>query len=177
MVVCRCFRVQVSRKSDVPYFGPLYNEAIVGQEELPGLVRATALSASRAKRSVLAFYQQYYEERSRFIETVVKNHKKPSTFEEFTSQIYEPVPSTDNAGWKSSGLQSLEDTASSTGSNQSSTLAALLDSSHRLAQSSHDTDHEHEISPRPLKKLIRPSYKKPSPTPPDSPTSRKPQFF
>ena len=48
---------QISRKPDVPYFGPLFNEAIVDGKVLPGLVRATAINASRAKRSMLSHYQ------------------------------------------------------------------------------------------------------------------------
>jgi hypothetical protein len=51
------FLLQISRKPDVPYFGPLFNEAIVDGKVLPGLVRATAINASRAKRSMLSHYQ------------------------------------------------------------------------------------------------------------------------
>ena len=51
------FRVQVSRKPEVPFFGPLFNEAVVDRRVLPGLVRATAINASRAKRSMLTYYQ------------------------------------------------------------------------------------------------------------------------
>lgn len=51
------YRVQVNRKKDIPYFGPLFNEAIVGHQALPVLVRATAIAASRAKRSMLPMYQ------------------------------------------------------------------------------------------------------------------------
>lgn len=42
--------------TQVPFFGPLFNGAIVGRKILPGLVRATALNASRAKRSMLPYY-------------------------------------------------------------------------------------------------------------------------
>lgn len=54
----RLYRIQVSRKPDVPYFGPLFNEVVVAESLLAGLVRATAISASRAKRSVIPFHQQ-----------------------------------------------------------------------------------------------------------------------
>ena len=54
---------QVSRKGNVPFFGPLFNEIIVEKKTLPGLVRATAINASRAKRSMLPHFQSYYEER------------------------------------------------------------------------------------------------------------------
>ncbi|XP_046401703.1 probable Rho GTPase-activating protein CG5521 isoform X2 [Ischnura elegans] len=85
------FRIHVSQKKEVPHFGPLFNEAIVDHKVLPGLVRCTALSASRAKRSMLPFYQNYYEERAKALEVVVQNHRESSTFEDFIAQVYSPV--------------------------------------------------------------------------------------
>lgn len=52
------YRIQLSRKPDVPYFGLLFNEMVVAEYMLASLVRATAISASRAKRSVIPFHQQ-----------------------------------------------------------------------------------------------------------------------
>lgn len=52
------FRVTVNRKPDVPWFGPLCEESVVGGVCLANLVRATAINASRAKRMSLSFYQQ-----------------------------------------------------------------------------------------------------------------------
>lgn len=52
------FRVTVSRKQEVPWFGPLCDETIVGGSCLANLVRATAINASRAKRTALPFFQQ-----------------------------------------------------------------------------------------------------------------------
>lgn len=52
------FRVTINRKAEVPWFGPLFDEAIVGGSCLAALVRATAINASRAKRTSLPFYQQ-----------------------------------------------------------------------------------------------------------------------
>lgn len=52
------FRVTVSRKPEVPWFGPLTDESVVGGACLANLVRATAINASRAKRQSLPFYQQ-----------------------------------------------------------------------------------------------------------------------
>lgn len=91
----RLYRITINRKPDVPLFSPLFHEAIIDYKILPGLVRATALNASRAKRSMLPFYQQYYEERSRSLDTVVKQHKASTTFEDFTSQIFSPVQSSE----------------------------------------------------------------------------------
>ncbi len=85
------FRVQVSRKPEVPYFGPLFNEAVVDRRVLPGLVRATAINASRAKRSMLTYYQNHYEERSKALEKIIKEHREPTTFEDFTTQVYSPA--------------------------------------------------------------------------------------
>ncbi|KAG8223111.1 hypothetical protein J437_LFUL014248 [Ladona fulva] len=102
------FRIHVSRKKEVPHFGPLFNEAIVDHKVLPGLVRTTALSASRAKRSMLPYYQNYYEERAKALETVVQNHKESSTFEDFIAQVYAPVIGSSPFGQgsiRSSGIQ------------------------------------------------------------------------
>lgn len=52
------FRVTVNRKPDVPWFGPLSNECVVGGACLAALVRSTAINASKAKRLALAHYQQ-----------------------------------------------------------------------------------------------------------------------
>lgn len=53
----KLFRIQIKRKNEIPFFGPLFDESIVEDAVLPGLVRATALAASRAKRSTLTLYQ------------------------------------------------------------------------------------------------------------------------
>lgn len=34
-----------------------------------------------------------YEERHKSLDTVVQNHKEPTTFEEFAAQVYSPVQS------------------------------------------------------------------------------------
>ncbi|XP_033639628.1 ral GTPase-activating protein subunit alpha-2-like isoform X1 [Asterias rubens] len=85
------FRIQIQRKPDVPFFGPLFDGAIVDHKVLPGLVRATAINASRVKRSQLHLYQRYYEERAKYLETIVKNHKVSSTFETFSAHVFDPL--------------------------------------------------------------------------------------
>jgi hypothetical protein len=85
------FRIQISRKPEVPYFGPLFNEMIVDGRVLPGLVRATAINASRAKRSMLTYYQTHVEERFRALETIIRDQKEKSTFEDFVTQVLSPV--------------------------------------------------------------------------------------
>lgn len=59
---------------------------------MPGLVRATAINASRAKRSMLKFYQYHYEERHKALESIIKNHKDNTTFEDFVTNVYSPAP-------------------------------------------------------------------------------------
>lgn len=44
----------------VPFFGPLFNGAIVTGTLLPSLVRATCINASRAVKSRLTLYQSLY---------------------------------------------------------------------------------------------------------------------
>lgn len=44
----------------VPFFGPLFDGAIVDMEILPTMVRATAINASRALKSLIPLYQNLY---------------------------------------------------------------------------------------------------------------------
>ncbi|XP_043254930.1 probable Rho GTPase-activating protein CG5521 isoform X7 [Colletes gigas] len=192
----KLYRIQISRKSEIPFFGPLFDECIVEDKVLPGLVRTTALAASRAKRSTLTLYQHYYEERARSIDTVMRNHKEATTFEEFTANVYSPVqpPS------PFSGASSVSGSTTSVQSTASSNLAAALIDSHQgrsgLRSSSatssdnranrvsdgsrvwfsNDTPEStalHGISPRPVKKMSFKTGPKQrastQPTPPDSP--------
>ena len=76
----------------MPFFGPLFNEIIVEKRTLPGLVRATAINASRAKRSMIPHYQSYYEERFYSLDQIIKNHKEKSTFEDFVTSTFSPSP-------------------------------------------------------------------------------------
>jgi len=76
----------------VPMFGPLFDGALVDRQVLPSLVRATAINASRASRELLPVYERYYEEREKCIERIVKNHKEPTTYEDFASLVFCPAP-------------------------------------------------------------------------------------
>ncbi|KAJ8941931.1 hypothetical protein NQ318_013264 [Aromia moschata] len=166
-------RVTVNCKADVPHFGVLFDEAIVESGILAGLVRATAICGSRAKRVTYQLYQQYYEERARSLETVVTKHKNSTTYEDFISKVYSPVamPGPFCPSGSSSG-----GTGDGTACNPSMLAAALLDShghSHKGTQradqkfraSANDASRgvwftgqdaqnmESSISPRPLKRL------------------------
>ncbi|XP_058799896.1 probable Rho GTPase-activating protein CG5521 isoform X2 [Phymastichus coffea] len=118
----KLYRVQVSRKSEIPFFGLLFDECIVEDAVLPGLIRTTALAASRAKRSTLTLYQHYYEERARSIDTIMRNHKEATTFEEFAANVYSPV----QPASPFSGASSISSSTTSVQSTASSNLAAAL---------------------------------------------------
>ncbi|CAG0893492.1 unnamed protein product [Darwinula stevensoni] len=85
------YRIQISRKPEVPFFGPLFDGAIVHWKVLPGLVRSTAINASRAKRSTLPHYMHFYTERARALESILKQHVCDTSFEEFAGNIFSPV--------------------------------------------------------------------------------------
>ncbi|KFM77896.1 Ral GTPase-activating protein subunit alpha-2, partial [Stegodyphus mimosarum] len=121
----RLYRIHISRKLGIPFFGPLFNGAIVGHKVLPGLVRATAINANRAKRSLISLYMNYYEERNKSLETIVQNHKDRTTFEHFAASVYAPAPSKPYASSRSSGPPSRADSACSRG--VPNLAAALLD--------------------------------------------------
>ncbi|XP_066578094.1 ral GTPase-activating protein subunit alpha-2 isoform X2 [Amia ocellicauda] len=87
------FFIQIMKKPQVPFFGPLFDGAIVTGTLLPSLVRATCINASRAVKSRLTLYQSFYEERALYLEAIVQNHREVMTFEDFASQVFSPSPS------------------------------------------------------------------------------------
>lgn len=87
------FFVQIMKKPQVPFFGPLFDGAIVTGTLLPVLVRATCINASRAVKSRLPLYQSFYEERALYLEAIIQNHKENMTFEDFAAQVFSPSPS------------------------------------------------------------------------------------
>ncbi|XP_038104421.1 ral GTPase-activating protein subunit alpha-1-like [Culex quinquefasciatus] len=52
----------VNKKPDVPWFGPLSDEVVMGCSGLASLVRISAINVSRAKRTSPSLYQKYYVE-------------------------------------------------------------------------------------------------------------------
>ncbi|KAM9291105.1 ral GTPase-activating protein subunit alpha-1 isoform 3-T3 [Morus bassanus] len=86
------FSIQIMKKPEVPFFGPLFDGAIVNGKILPIMVRATAINASRALKSLIPLYQNFYEERARYLQTIVQHHLEPSTFEDFAAQVFCPAP-------------------------------------------------------------------------------------
>ncbi|XP_015252218.1 PREDICTED: ral GTPase-activating protein subunit alpha-2 isoform X5 [Cyprinodon variegatus] len=90
--------IQIMKKPQVPFFGPLFNGAIVTGALLPSLVRATCINASRAVKSRLTLYQSFYEERALYLEAIVQNHREVMTFEDFASQVFSPSPAYSASG-------------------------------------------------------------------------------
>ncbi|XP_061497090.1 probable Rho GTPase-activating protein CG5521 isoform X1 [Anopheles gambiae] len=174
------FRVTVNKKPEVPWFGPLSDEMVVGGACLASLVRASAINASRAKRSSLPLYQQYYEERNRSIDTVALRHRENSTFEDFTARIFCPIaPQTGGkfGGGIGGGASAAAAAGSSiaSGTNAAAPLAAALIDHHSRGPSKTWIHHPEMVatarevtqqtlasvsldqpSPRPLRKLHHP---------------------
>ncbi|XP_053669364.1 probable Rho GTPase-activating protein CG5521 [Anopheles marshallii] len=169
------FRVTVNKKPEVPWFGPLSDEMVVGGACLASLVRASAINASRAKRSSLPLYQQYYEERNRSIDTVALRHRENSTFEDFTARIFCPIAQ-HNGGKVGGGPSGTAGGSSiAAGTNAPAPLAAALIDHHSRGPSKTWIHHPEMVatarevtqqtlasvsldqpSPRPLRKLHHP---------------------
>lgn len=137
------YRVQINPKPEVPFFGPLFDGAIVDHMVLPRLVRATAINAGRAVNSLKPMFRTYYEQRAQALETIVQNYKEPTTFEDFAAKVMAPAPA-------KSPLM-LRRSAGTTGSEGggspqlgSTLAAALLDS-----DSGSPSMHHHQPRPRP----------------------------
>uniref|UniRef100_A0A8C4I9K3 Ral GTPase activating protein catalytic subunit alpha 1 n=1 Tax=Dicentrarchus labrax TaxID=13489 RepID=A0A8C4I9K3_DICLA len=88
------YSIHILKKPEVPFFGPLFDGALVDMKILPTMVRATAINASRALKSLIPLYQNFYEERARYLETIVQHHQEPTTFEDYAARVYSPAPCT-----------------------------------------------------------------------------------
>ncbi|XP_063803933.1 ral GTPase-activating protein subunit alpha-1 isoform X4 [Pseudophryne corroboree] len=86
------FSIQIMKKPEIPFFGPLFDGAIVNGKILPGLVRATAINASRALKSLIPLYQNFFEERMRYLDSIIQQHLEPTTFEDYAAQVFCPAP-------------------------------------------------------------------------------------
>uniref|UniRef100_A0A8B9C301 Ral GTPase activating protein catalytic subunit alpha 2 n=1 Tax=Anser brachyrhynchus TaxID=132585 RepID=A0A8B9C301_9AVES len=87
------FFIEIMKKPEVPFFGPLFDGAIVTAKLLPSLICATCINASRAVKSLIPLYQSFYEERALYLEAIIQNHKEVTTFEDFAAQVFSPSPS------------------------------------------------------------------------------------
>ncbi|XP_077967933.1 ral GTPase-activating protein subunit alpha-1-like isoform X7 [Styela clava] len=84
------YRIQIKKKDEVPYFGPLFDGAIVNARVLPVLVRETAINAGRAKRSQISLYQPFYEERAKYLRQIIDQFRDDTTFEDYAAQLFSP---------------------------------------------------------------------------------------
>ncbi|XP_034267645.1 ral GTPase-activating protein subunit alpha-2 isoform X2 [Pantherophis guttatus] len=92
------FYIEIMKKPQVPFFGPLFNGAIVTGKLLPNLIRATCINASRAVKSLITLYQSFYEERAIYLDEIIRNHKELLSFEDFAAQVFSPSPSYSHSG-------------------------------------------------------------------------------
>ncbi|XP_055458573.1 ral GTPase-activating protein subunit alpha-2 isoform X3 [Psammomys obesus] len=87
------FFITITKKPEVPFFGPLFDGAIVSGKLLPSLICATCINASRAVKCLIPLYQSFYEERALYLEAIIQNHREVMTFEDFAAQVFSPSPS------------------------------------------------------------------------------------
>ncbi|XP_043999649.1 ral GTPase-activating protein subunit alpha-1 isoform X2 [Gambusia affinis] len=109
------YSIQILKKPEVPFFGPLFDGAIVDMKILSTMVRATAINASRALKSLIPLYQNFYEERARYLENIVQHHQEPTTFEDYAARVYSPAPCTHPASDSGSCLEMLRGESPSLG--------------------------------------------------------------
>ncbi|XP_076803617.1 ral GTPase-activating protein subunit alpha-1-like isoform X2 [Clavelina lepadiformis] len=133
------YRIQILKKPDVPYFGPLFDGAVVNARVLPVLVRETAINAGRAKRSQISLYQPFYEERTRYLRQIIERFKDERTFEDYCAHLFCPVPqgrrgrreaSPKDPGLPSTPIPSGSASSNSLNTNNNHNLASV-DSSHQ----------------------------------------------
>lgn len=86
------YRIQMIQREKVPPFGPLYDGAIVDEENLAGLVRNTALNAGRACRKPIKGFQYFFEERAEYLRSLIQSYTVEGTYEHFLSSIISPQP-------------------------------------------------------------------------------------
>ncbi|XP_058419308.1 ral GTPase-activating protein subunit alpha-2 isoform X7 [Diceros bicornis minor] len=92
------FYIAITKKPEVPFFGPLFDGAIVSGKLLPSLICATCINASRAVKCLIPLYQSFYEERALYLEAIIQNHREVMTFEDFAAQVFSPSPSSSLSG-------------------------------------------------------------------------------
>jgi len=101
------YKIQIIKKPEIPEFGPLYDGALVERCVLGELVRETAIQAGRARRASLTGYRQHFEERSHYLEQLIKNYKEHATFEQFSAEVFAPVQKGVLDGYQNRGKHSM----------------------------------------------------------------------
>ncbi|KAA0185161.1 RGPA2 [Fasciolopsis buskii] len=107
------FRVEVRRESDVGFFGPIVQFAILDSSVLPALVRATAINASRAIRTMKPGYRAQYpfhlnEERASSLRQLISRHTSQACFEVFAESLFLTSATNDSAMPPNPGQQSTD---------------------------------------------------------------------
>ncbi|CAH8507255.1 unnamed protein product [Schistosoma haematobium] len=95
------FKVEVRREAQVGLFGPIVENAILTANVLPGLVRATAINASRAVQATKPGYRHPYEDRASSLRQIISKYTLSTCFEEYAESILLPNS-------KSGSIMSLE---------------------------------------------------------------------
>lgn len=85
------YRIKITKKQSVGYFGPLFDGAIVTKQALPTLIRTTAINASRILLSNTKGYQDFFVHRAHAINNIIKTLTDNKTFEQFIGDIYSPA--------------------------------------------------------------------------------------
>uniref|UniRef100_A0A094ZE55 Ral GTPase-activating protein subunit alpha-1 n=1 Tax=Schistosoma haematobium TaxID=6185 RepID=A0A094ZE55_SCHHA len=91
------FKVEVRREAQVGLFGPIVENAILTANVLPGLVRATAINASRAVQATKPGYRHpypflmiSYEDRASSLRQIISKYTLSTCFEEYAESILLP---------------------------------------------------------------------------------------
>ncbi|KAK4469611.1 hypothetical protein MN116_007146 [Schistosoma mekongi] len=88
------YKVEVRREAQIGLFGPIVENAVLCANVLPGLVRATAINASRAVQAIKPGYRRPYEDRASSLQQIVSKHTLSTSFEEYTESILFPSSKT-----------------------------------------------------------------------------------
>ncbi|KAH8861013.1 Ral GTPase-activating protein subunit alpha-1 [Schistosoma japonicum] len=88
------YKVEVRREAQIGLFGPIVENAILCANVLPGLVRATAINASRAVQATKPGYRRPYEDRASSLQQIISKHTLSTSFEEYTESILFPSSKT-----------------------------------------------------------------------------------
>ncbi|CAH8476413.1 unnamed protein product [Schistosoma turkestanicum] len=84
------YKVEVRREAQVGLFGPIVENALLTANVLPGLVRATAINASRAVQALKPGYRHPYEDRASSLQQIVTKYTLSTCFEEYAEWILLP---------------------------------------------------------------------------------------
>jgi len=82
------YRVQIIKKSETYYFGPLQNEMVVTEELLPFLCLSTAINAYRAVRNSQEGYKNAAAARRDLIKQIADRHKVDYTPAELMTNLF-----------------------------------------------------------------------------------------